>query len=44
MDKIIPRCEWRTFGDSFGAADAAFAARNDFVHMFYVLSGDEKRH
>ena len=26
MDKIIPRWEWRTFGDSFGAADAAFAA------------------
>lgn len=26
MEKIIPRWEWRTFGESFGAADAAFAA------------------
>jgi exopolyphosphatase/guanosine-5'-triphosphate,3'-diphosphate pyrophosphatase len=25
MDKIIPRWEWRTFGESFGKADAAFA-------------------
>ena len=26
MDTIVPRWEWRTFGDEFGAADAAFAA------------------
>ena len=26
MDKIIPRWEWRTFGESFGAADSRFAA------------------
>jgi exopolyphosphatase/guanosine-5'-triphosphate,3'-diphosphate pyrophosphatase len=26
MEKIIPRWEWRTFGESFGAADAIFAA------------------
>jgi exopolyphosphatase / guanosine-5'-triphosphate,3'-diphosphate pyrophosphatase len=26
MDKIIPRWEWRTFGESFGAADTRFAA------------------
>jgi exopolyphosphatase/guanosine-5'-triphosphate,3'-diphosphate pyrophosphatase len=26
MEKIIPRWEWRTFGESFGAADASFAA------------------
>jgi exopolyphosphatase/guanosine-5'-triphosphate,3'-diphosphate pyrophosphatase len=25
MDKIIPRWEWRTFGESFGATDARFA-------------------
>ena len=25
MEKIIPRWEWRTFGNSFGDADAAFA-------------------
>jgi len=26
MENIIPRWEWRTFGDSFGDADARFAA------------------
>ena len=26
MENIIPRWEWRTFGDSFGDADAQFAA------------------
>ena len=26
MEKIIPRWEWRTFGDSFGQADQYFAA------------------
>lgn len=26
MDKIIPRWEWRTFGESFGEADAKYAA------------------
>jgi len=26
MEKVIPRWEWRTFGDSFGEADAKFAA------------------
>lgn len=26
MEKIIPRWEWRTFGQSFGEADAKFAA------------------
>jgi len=26
MEKIIPRWEWRTFGESFGEADARFAA------------------
>lgn len=26
MENIIPRWEWRTFGDSFGAADGQFAA------------------
>ena len=26
MDKIVPRWEWRTFGDGFGEADARFAA------------------
>ena len=26
MDKIIPRWEWRTFGDNFGEADARYAA------------------
>jgi exopolyphosphatase / guanosine-5'-triphosphate,3'-diphosphate pyrophosphatase len=26
MEKIIPRWEWRTFGDSFGEADKRFAA------------------
>ena len=26
MGKIIPRWEWRTFGQEFGAAEAAFAA------------------
>jgi exopolyphosphatase / guanosine-5'-triphosphate,3'-diphosphate pyrophosphatase len=26
MEKIIPRWEWRTFGESFGEADAHFAA------------------
>ena len=26
MNQIIPRWEWRTFGDHFGAAEAAFAA------------------
>jgi exopolyphosphatase/guanosine-5'-triphosphate,3'-diphosphate pyrophosphatase len=25
MDKIIPRWEWRTFGESFGEADARYA-------------------
>lgn len=28
MEKIIPRWEWRTFGESFGEADAKFAALN----------------
>jgi len=26
MEKIIPRWEWRTFGESFGEADARYAA------------------
>jgi exopolyphosphatase/guanosine-5'-triphosphate,3'-diphosphate pyrophosphatase len=26
MEKIIPRWEWRTFGDSFGDADSKYAA------------------
>jgi exopolyphosphatase / guanosine-5'-triphosphate,3'-diphosphate pyrophosphatase len=26
METIVPRWEWRTFGDAFGAADAAVAA------------------
>ncbi len=26
MDTIVPRCEWRTFGTDFGAAEATFAA------------------
>lgn len=26
MDTIVPRWEWRTFGEEFGAADATFAA------------------
>jgi hypothetical protein len=26
MEKIIPRWEWRTFGESFGEADAKYAA------------------
>ena len=26
MPEIIPRWEWRTFGDHFGAAESAFAA------------------
>ena len=47
MEKIIPRWEWRTFGDSFGAADAAFAqlTAKDVVESdeIYFLSpaGDE---
>jgi len=27
MEKIIPRWEWRTFGESFGDADAKYAAQ-----------------
>jgi hypothetical protein len=26
METIIPRWEWRTFGQRFGAADAKFSA------------------
>ena len=26
MTDIVPRWEWRTFGDDFGAADERFAA------------------
>jgi exopolyphosphatase/guanosine-5'-triphosphate,3'-diphosphate pyrophosphatase len=28
MEKIVPRWEWRTFGESFGEADARYAAFN----------------
>ena len=47
MEKIVPRWEWRTFGDSFGEADAAFAQLKprDVVESdeIYFLSpaGDE---
>jgi len=47
MANIIPRWEWRTFGDSFGEADAAFAQLKpkDVVESdeIYFLSpaGDE---
>ena len=42
MEKIIPRWEWRTFGESFGESDDRFAAlRPDDVHEsdeLYFLS------
>jgi exopolyphosphatase/guanosine-5'-triphosphate,3'-diphosphate pyrophosphatase len=47
MEKIIPRWEWRTFGDSFGEADARYAAlKPDDVHesdelYFLSTSNDE---
>lgn len=37
MEKIIPRWEWRTFGESFGKADAAFAE----LHPIEVQESDE---
>ena len=43
MDKIIPRWEWRTFGPSFGPAEAAFAALEPTgiqeSDELYLLSG-----
>jgi exopolyphosphatase/guanosine-5'-triphosphate,3'-diphosphate pyrophosphatase len=47
MEKIIPRWEWRTFGESFGEADARYAAlKPDDVHesdelYFLSTSNDE---
>lgn len=42
MEKIIPRWEWRTFGENFGEADARYAAlKPDNVHEsdeLYFLS------
>src|SRR6478735_2824453 len=43
MDKIIPRWEWRTFGPSFGPAEAQFAALEPTgiqeSDELYLLSG-----
>src|SRR6187397_2732132 len=43
MDKIIPRWEWRTFGPSFGPAEAKFAALEPTgvqeSDELYLLSG-----
>src|SRR5689334_7680653 len=44
---IVPRWEWRTFGDRFGEAEAAFAARtpervqeSDELYLLSVGGGD----
>ena len=43
MENIVPRWEWRTFGDSFGEADAKFAALTPSdvqeTDELYFLSG-----
>ncbi len=45
MPKLVPRWEWRTFGESFGAAESAFAAlaveqtqESDEVYLLSVES------
>ena len=44
MAEIVPRWEWRTFGESFGVADETFAAlapeRVVESHELYLLSGE----
>ena len=44
MNAIVPRWEWRTFGDDFGPADDRFAALEpERVHEsdeLYLLSAD----
>jgi exopolyphosphatase/guanosine-5'-triphosphate,3'-diphosphate pyrophosphatase len=49
MDKITPRWEWRSFGRSFGAADARFAAlkpeavqESDEVYLLSGAGGNVK--
>jgi exopolyphosphatase / guanosine-5'-triphosphate,3'-diphosphate pyrophosphatase len=45
--EIVPRWEWRTFGDSFGPADASFAAltpervqESDEIYLLSTAEGD----
>src|SRR5689334_1951838 len=45
--EIVPRWEWRTFGDSFGPADATFAAltpervqESDEIYLLSTADGD----